>query len=105
MLESPSGEEGMSGSELSMCEPDLRELEEWSGWSSDSDEILVKSREMVEAEPTNVKGRLHDRVEFWRSVLKAPQSVISVIENGYILPLSAVPDHYHRPNHHSTKLD
>ena len=39
----------------------------------------------------SVQGRLKERIQFWREVLKAPSTVLNTIESGYVLPLKSEP--------------
>lgn len=39
----------------------------------------------------SVQGKLKKKVKFWREVLKAPESVLSIIDSGYVLPLKSEP--------------
>ena len=39
----------------------------------------------------SVQGRLKEQAQFWKDVLRAPKSVLSVIESGYVLPLKSEP--------------
>ena len=39
-----------------------------------------------------VKGRLRASIAYWTSVLKAPEPVLSIINQGYILPFASVPE-------------
>ena len=39
----------------------------------------------------SVQGRLKERIQFLREVLKAPNSVLGTIESGYVLPLKSEP--------------
>ena len=48
-----------------------------------------------------VKGRLKNHISFWREVIKAPATIISTIEGGYVLPLKSEPTPYVRGNHQS----
>lgn len=47
--------------------------------------------EIVVATPC-VKGRLHNEIKYWEEVLKATSPVISILQQGYILPFLSVPD-------------
>ena len=51
--------------------------------------------------PIFVKGRLRDKLAYWRDVLHASPSVLRVIESGYVLPLMSEPTHFRRNNHAS----
>ena len=48
-----------------------------------------------------VKGRLKNHISFWREVIKAPATIISTIDGGYVLPLKSEPTPYVRGNHQS----
>lgn len=48
-----------------------------------------------------VKGRLRACSEFWRKELNAPGPILSIVENGYVLPLLSVPERYIGPNQKS----
>ena len=39
----------------------------------------------------SVQGRLKEKIQFWRDVLKAPSTVLNTIESGYVLPLKSEP--------------
>ena len=56
------------------------------------------------AQVTYVKGRLRERLQFWRDEIKAPASVLDTIEGGYVLPLMSQPTPFSRRNHKSTSL-
>ena len=43
------------------------------------------------SEPISVKGRLRAKFAFWKDVLHASPSILSVIESGYVLPLMSEP--------------
>ena len=64
---------------------------------SSADEMYVDKRiweiEAVASDvcDMSVQGRLKEKASFWRDVIKAPESVLSVIESGYILPLKSEP--------------
>ena len=48
-----------------------------------------------------VKGRLREKCEFWESTLQASDTIISIIKQGYVLPLTVVPDSFSKANHES----
>ena len=48
-----------------------------------------------------MKGKLKEHVQFWKEELKAPDSVLSVIEEGYVLPLKSSPPPSIQKNHSS----
>lgn len=48
--------------------------------------------------PVKVKGRLKERLSFWREVLEAPPPVLDIIERGYVLPLLSEPTPYKQKN-------
>ena len=48
-----------------------------------------------------VKVRLKNHISFWREVIKAPATIISTIEGGYVLPLKSEPIAYVHGNHQS----
>ena len=50
----------------------------------------VTSEAVSNVIPT-VKGRLKEHTSFWKEELVAPQSVLSIIESGYVLPLKSEP--------------
>ena len=51
----------------------------------------------VGKETATVKGRLKEHATFWRKVLNALESILSVVESGYALPLkSLLPQSYKR---------
>ena len=45
-----------------------------------------------------VKGRLKEHLTFWREEIKAPSSVLDIIESGYVLPLMSSPQAFSRQN-------
>ena len=51
-----------------------------------------------------MKGRLREHIPFWREELGAPQSVLSIIESGYVLPLKSEPPVWAQKNQLSAKL-
>ena len=67
----------------------------------DTEEVTLLSHDiMCAAEVTSeaisnviptVKGRLKEHISFWKEELVAPQSVLSIIESGYALPLKSEP--------------
>ena len=70
---------------------------EGSEWDSDFD-VPVGTQCQGEVEvapefsvPTVVKGRLKERLGFWKNELQAPASIINIIEQGYLLPLKSEP--------------
>ena len=46
-----------------------------------------------------VKGKLREKCEFWESTLQASNTIISIIKQGYFLPLTVVPDSFSKANH------
>ena len=52
-----------------------------------------------------IPGGIHepDAIQFWRSVLKANQWVMNVLENGYVIPLVEAPKEYYEDNNMSAK--
>ena len=48
-----------------------------------------------------VKGRLSAAVDFWKSTLKAPDFVVSIITRGYRLPFARYPPPYFLANNRS----
>ena len=56
------------------------------------------------AQVTYVKGRLRERLQFWRDEIEAPASVLDTIEGGYVLPLMSQPTPFSCRNHKSTSL-
>ena len=55
-------------------------------------DVLLKRCWESEELQSCVKGRLHNRLEYWESVVQAPPTIISIIEQGYILPFVSEPD-------------
>ena len=45
-----------------------------------------------------VKGRLKEHLPFWREEIKAPSSVLDIIESGYVLPLMSSPQAFSHQN-------
>ena len=84
-------------------ECDIWELE--PEWGEDIDylsETKVPSREATRG--LCVKGRLKENASFWKSELAAPDTVVSIIEAGYVLPLKSLPSPCVRKNQLSAKL-
>lgn len=52
-----------------------------------------------------IPGGIHepDAIQFWRSVLKANQWVMNVLENGYVIPLVEAPKEFYEDNNMSAK--
>ena len=46
-----------------------------------------------------VKGRLKKHIPFWREKIKAPDTILSTIESGYVLPLKTQPTPFSKANH------
>ena len=63
---------------------------------------MVPSRETTRG--LCVKGRLKENASFWKSELAAPDTVVSIIEAGYVLPLKSLPPPCVRKNQLSAKL-
>lgn len=72
----------------------------------DSGEELESSGYFLEAgkEAAFVKGKLREHLHFWREELKAPDSILNVIESGYVLPLKSPPPPHVQRNHSSAIL-
>ena len=51
----------------------------------------------------HVKEQLKKNVKFWRGELMAPENIIRVIEDGYILPFLSVPNAYGADNQRSAR--
>ena len=49
----------------------------------------------------SVKGRLKENVAFWKTEIKAPRTIVSIIESGYVLPLKSEPPALSGSNHAS----
>ena len=74
---------------------------------------VVMTRDVVEIDPENmwvrgetvsdtcvvVKGRLKGSISFWKHEIKAPASIISIIESGYVLKSEPTP--FTNANHQS----
>ena len=60
--------------------------------------------EAISSDMTTVKGRLKEHVSFWKEELVAPQSVLSIIESGYALPLKSEPPRWSQKNQPSAYL-
>ena len=54
---------------------------------------------------TGVKGRLQASIAYWLSIVKAPESVLSIIRQGYVLPFASVPAGKWFKNHSSAFMD
>ena len=52
-----------------------------------------------------VKGRLRQCLPFWKEVINASPTVLSVTEHGYVLPLLAEPTPRICRSHHSAYAD
>ena len=52
-----------------------------------------------------VKGKLKEHIAFWREELTAPESVLNVIESGYVLPMKALPSPFIRKNQPSAEMN
>ena len=73
---------------------------------------VVTMRDVVDIDPENiwvrgetvsdtcvvVKGRLKESISFWKHEIKAPASIINIIESGYVLPLKSEPTPFTNPN-------
>ncbi len=69
-------------------------------------ESLACHWEMEEASaPIGVKGRLRNSLSFWRDELRAPQSVLDIIDRGYVLPLISEPTAFTRKNQASANTN
>ena len=91
-------------SEMSLeCQPVCDDFE-WENSEDDCWEELESSGYCPEGGKIIVKGKLREHVHFWREELKAPESVIDVIEKGYVLPLKSLPPPYRQANHQSVLL-
>ncbi len=55
--------------------------------------------------PLGVKGRLKDSLSFWRDELRAPQSIVDIIDREYILSLKSEPTTFSRKNQASADLN
>ena len=51
----------------------------------------------------DVQGRVGTKLGFWREVLRAPDSMLDMIQSGYKLPLLYMPDSFSKGNHSSTQ--
>ena len=90
-VECPSGEERESEAS---DEEGVRGVDDWLDMWFDNDRVLG---EVV----VGVKGRLREKCEFWESTLQASDTIISIIKQGYVLPLTVVPDSFSKANHES----
>ena len=52
----------------------------------------------------DVQGRLKKSLKFWQEVLKAPDTVLSYIQNGYRVPLRFLPPSHSQQNNNSTVI-
>ena len=72
------------------------------GWESD-----IKFWEVEKDSPfsqiTDVQGRLRKNLKFWQEVLKAPDTVLEYIQNGYRLPFRFLPPSHNQCNSKSTE--
>ena len=66
------------------------------GW-----EVEALSPVQRESQP-KVKGRLRERLQFWKEHLQAPAFILDTIDSGYVLPLKSEPTPHSRPNQAST---
>ena len=90
-VECSSGEEGES--EVS-DEEGVGVVDDWLDMWCNNDRVLG---EVV----VGVKGRLREKCEFWESTLQASNTIISIIKQGYVLPLTVVPDSFSKANNES----
>ena len=79
-VECPSGEEGESEAS---DEKGVGVVDNWLDMWCDNDRVLG---EVV----VGVKWRLREKCEFWESTLQASDTIISIIKQGYVLPLTVV---------------
>ena len=50
---------------------------------------------MLDATDTSpIKGRLKERLSFWKDELEASPAILDVIAHGYVLPLKSEPNPY-----------
>ena len=71
-----------------------KENEEVTGYGFESD-----SEDSIHDNPQlQVKGRLRERLQFWKECLQAPTFILDTIKTGYVLPLKSEPTPYFRPN-------
>ena len=57
-------------------------------WHREPEDVCTWEVEMQDASvTTQVKGRLKERLSFWREELRAPAVILDAIELGYVLPL------------------
>ena len=90
-VECPSGEEGESEAS---DEEGVGVVDDWLDMWCDNDNVLG---EVV----VGVKGRLREKCELWESTMQASDTIISIIKQGYVLPLTVVPDSFSKANHES----
>ena len=62
------------------------------GFESESEDSIHENPQL------RVKGRLRERLQFWKECLQAPTFILDTIETGYVLPLKSEPTPYCRPN-------
>ena len=48
---------------------------------------------------TVVQGKLASCIDFWKNTIHAPESVLSILQNGYVLPLKNEPTQRIMKNH------
>ena len=51
---------------------------------------------------SSVQGKLKEKIDFWRKVLKAPEYVLSTIKSGYVLSLKSHPTLFCQSNQQSS---
>lgn len=54
---------------------------------------------------TVVKGELRKHYSFWEEILEAPGPILSIIRDGYVLPLMSVPRAFKQCNHSSANAN
>ena len=77
-------EKSISGSDTGDSDNSVGEFASGVGGDADS------SRGAKSGQPT-VKGRFKECLPFWREEIKAPASILRIIECGYVLPLMQEP--------------
>ena len=71
-------------------------------WESDLKFWEVET-DSLPSQITDVQGRLRKNLKFWQEVLKAPDTVLEYIVNGYHLPFKFLPPSHNQCNNKSTE--
>lgn len=97
---------------LSQVDPEIREISEHLGLQNRvsllcHDDIYIKNYfdyEKGVGKPI-MKDRLKSAVNYWRNVVKAPESIISIIESGVCIDFLTIPPLMHFANNKSALME